>query len=73
MIARRAALKVAAGNAASLSLDLHDQWRSFEATGEWRFTPPTHVMAAFHQALEEHAGEGGVAGRARVISATGER
>ena len=63
MIARRAALKVAAGNAASLSLDLHDQWRSFEATGEWRFTPPTHVMAAFHQALEEHAGEGGVAGR----------
>ncbi len=63
VVARRAALAAAEGNAPSLSLDLHDQWRGFEATGEWRFTPPTHVMAAFDQALDEHAAEGGVAGR----------
>jgi 2-aminoethylphosphonate-pyruvate transaminase len=36
-----------------------------EGNGQWRFTPPTHVIAAFHQALEEHAAEGGVEGRGR--------
>ncbi len=51
------------GNAHSLSLDLHEQWRGFERNGQWRFTPPTHVAAAFLQALDEHASEGGVAGR----------
>jgi 2-aminoethylphosphonate-pyruvate transaminase len=60
---RQAALEDAAGNANSLSLDLYDQWRALEANGQWRFTPPTHVIAAFYQALEEHAAEGGVAGR----------
>ena len=34
-----------------------------ERNGQWRFTPPTHVLAAFDQALDEHAAEGGVAGR----------
>ncbi len=34
-----------------------------EKTGQWRFTPPTHVLAALDQALVEHAAEGGVAGR----------
>ncbi|HUT49213.1 MAG TPA: 2-aminoethylphosphonate--pyruvate transaminase [Alphaproteobacteria bacterium] len=60
---RAAALDAAAGNAPSLSLDLHDQWRGLEANGQWRFTPPTHVLAALDQALNEHAAEGGVAGR----------
>src|SRR3546814_7510305 len=32
-------------------------------SGQWRYTPPTHVVAAFRQALDEHAAEGGVAGR----------
>jgi 2-aminoethylphosphonate-pyruvate transaminase len=58
-------LEKAAGNAPSLSLDLHDQWKGLDANGQWRFTPPTHVIAAFHQALEEHAAEGGVEGRGR--------
>ena len=62
-IIRRDALEVAAGNAHSLSLDLHDQWRAMEGNGQWRFTPPTHVLAAFDRALVEHAAEGGVAGR----------
>jgi 2-aminoethylphosphonate-pyruvate transaminase len=34
-----------------------------EKTGQWRFTPPTHVIAALDQALAEHAAEGGVEGR----------
>jgi len=63
VIAREAALVECEGNAASLSLDLHDQWRAMERNGQWRFTPPTHVIAAFARALEQHEAEGGVAGR----------
>ncbi|SMF20389.1 2-aminoethylphosphonate--pyruvate transaminase [Azospirillum oryzae] len=63
VIVRRDALETAKGNAHSLSLDLHDQWRGFEANAQWRFTPPTHVVAAFAQALDEHEAEGGVEGR----------
>ena len=62
-IIRRAALEAARGQAPSVSLDLHDQWASMEKTRQWRFTPPTHVIAALDQALAEHAAEGGVAGR----------
>jgi len=62
-IIRQTALEAAAGNAHSLSLDLHAQWVSMEGNGQWRFTPPTHVLAAFDQAIAEHAAEGGVAGR----------
>ncbi len=63
VICRRAALVEAAGNAHSLGLDLHDQWSFMEQTRQWRFTPPTHVIAAFDRALAEHAAEGGVEGR----------
>jgi len=62
-VMRRAALEAAKGNAHALSLDLYDQWQGFERNGQWRFTPPTHVVAAMDQALAEHAAEGGVAGR----------
>jgi 2-aminoethylphosphonate-pyruvate transaminase len=58
-----AVLAAAEGNAHSLSLDLHDQWRYMERTGQWRFTPPTHVLAAFDHALELFGAEGGRAGR----------
>lgn len=63
VLVRRSALERVRGNAPSLSLDLYDQWSAMEANAQWRFTPPTHVIIAFHQALEEHAQEGGVAGR----------
>lgn len=63
VVARTDALERARGNAHALTLDLHDQWRGFEANGQWRFTPPTHALAAFAQALDEHAAEGGVEGR----------
>ncbi len=62
-IIEKAALEAAAGNAPSLSLDLHDQQAYMERTGQWRFTPPTHVLAALDAALDEHEAEGGVAAR----------
>ncbi len=65
VLVRRSILERCGGNAPSLSLDLYDQWKAMEGSGQWRFTPPTHVVAAFHQALEEHAAEGGVEGRGR--------
>jgi 2-aminoethylphosphonate-pyruvate transaminase len=58
-IARREALAAAIGNAPSLSLDLADQHRALESSGQWRFTPPTHVVAALDRALDELAEEGG--------------
>jgi len=63
VIARKDELAAASGNSHSLSLDLHAQWAYLEKTGQWRFTPPTHAVAAFLKALEIHRAEGGVAGR----------
>lgn len=65
VIARRSLIEAAAGNAHSLSLDLCDQWRAMEANGQWRFTPPTHVVAALASALDALDAEGGVAARGR--------
>lgn len=59
----REALAAAAGNAPSLALDLADQQAALEKTGQYRFTPPIHVIAALDQAIAEHAAEGGVTGR----------
>ena len=64
VIARKSVLATAAGQARSLSLDLHDQWRTMEDHGgKWRFTSPTHVVRAFSQALRELEDEGGIAAR----------
>jgi 2-aminoethylphosphonate-pyruvate transaminase len=46
IIARRSTLERAAGNSCSLAMDLLDQWQYMQKTGQWRFTPPTHVLAA---------------------------
>ncbi|MDA7947879.1 MAG: 2-aminoethylphosphonate--pyruvate transaminase, partial [Hyphomicrobiaceae bacterium] len=62
-IARKDALSATKGNSPSLSLDLYDQWQAMEGNGQWRFTPPTHCILAFDQALDEFDEEGGVAGR----------
>ena len=62
-VAREAALVETEGNSPSLVLDLYDQWRAMQANRQWRFTPPTHVLLAFDQALTEYFEEGGVAGR----------
>ncbi|MEP4710251.1 MAG: 2-aminoethylphosphonate--pyruvate transaminase [Pseudophaeobacter sp.] len=59
----KAALSQSQGNCASLSLDLHDQWKGFENNGQWRFTPPTQCLAALDQAIEEFLADGGETGR----------
>ncbi len=63
VIARKTELEAAKDNSHSLALDLHAQWAYMEKTGQWRYTPPTHVVAAFLEALRLHDQEGGVAGR----------
>jgi len=62
-IARISALEQTKGNSLSLSLDLYEQWVAMEKNRQWRFTPPTHVILAFSQALNEFDEEGGVEGR----------
>ena len=56
-------LHKAKGKARSLSLDLHDQWSGLEASGQFRYTPPTLSIMAFRQALRELEEEGGVKAR----------
>ncbi|MEO3388312.1 2-aminoethylphosphonate--pyruvate transaminase [Mesorhizobium sp. CAU 1741] len=63
VIAKKSELEAAKGNSHSLSLDIHAQWATMQKTGQWRFTPPTHVVAAFLEALKMHEMEGGVAAR----------
>ncbi len=63
VLCRQAALEETEGNATTLVLDLHDQWRNFVKTGQYRFTPPIHVIVSFHQALVEFFEEGGQPGR----------
>ena len=65
VICRKVALENTAGNATTLVLDLHDQWKNFEKTGQYRFTPPIHVIVSFHQALMEFFEEGGQPGRGK--------
>ena len=62
-LARSEALARTEGNAHSLSLDLYDQYVFMEESGQWRFTPPVQTLLSFDRALEDHAAEGGVAGR----------
>lgn len=59
------ALSRCKGNATTLVLDLFDQAENFAKTGQYRFTPPIHVIVALGKAIEEHAAEGGVAGRGK--------
>lgn len=63
VIADRGALAACAGNSHSLALDLYDQWRYLDATRQWRFTPPTHVVAALHSALAQYQEAGGLPAR----------
>ena len=65
VIAQRAALEATAGYARTVSLDLLAQWQGLERNGQFRFTPPTHALLAFAQALKELREEGGGAARAQ--------
>jgi 2-aminoethylphosphonate-pyruvate transaminase len=64
VLARREKLEATKGRARSVSLDLFAQWEGLEENGQFRFTPPTHVLLAFARALEELREEGGVPARA---------
>jgi 2-aminoethylphosphonate-pyruvate transaminase len=65
ILVKNEVIENAKGNSHSLSLDLYDQWQAMEKNKQWRFTPPTHVLAAFNQAIEEHKEQGGVEGRGK--------
>jgi 2-aminoethylphosphonate-pyruvate transaminase len=56
---RKAVLDACAGRSHSLAMDLHDQHAYMEKTGQWRFTPPTHVVAALDEAVAQFVEEGG--------------
>jgi 2-aminoethylphosphonate-pyruvate transaminase len=62
-ICRTKDLERTGGWARSLSLDLYAQWKGLESNGQFRFTPPTHALLAFRQALVELEAEGGVEAR----------
>jgi 2-aminoethylphosphonate-pyruvate transaminase len=69
VIAKRDSLLACEGIARSVGLDLHAQWRGLENDGQFRFTPPTHAILAFEQALSELDAEGGVLGRSARYAA----
>jgi 2-aminoethylphosphonate-pyruvate transaminase len=60
---RKAVLDGCAGNSHSLAMDLYDQYAYMEKTTQWRFTPPTHVVAALAEALTQFVEEGGQSAR----------
>jgi len=60
---QRQSLMDCAGRARSSSLDLLAQLKTFETSGQFRYTSPTHAILTFEQALAELESEGGVAAR----------
>lgn len=65
VIAKLDKLQACEGNASSLSLDLYDQWKTMNKDGKWRYTSPTHVVAAFSKAMDELIAEGGIPARSQ--------
>lgn len=63
VIANKEKLLACKGWSRSLSFDLVAQYEGLEQNGQFRFTPPTHSMLAFKQALLELEVEGGIEGR----------
>lgn len=64
VIAKTESLLETKNYARSISLDLYAQWEGLEKNGQFRFTPPTHSLLAFHQALTELQKAGGITSRA---------
>ena len=59
VLLRREALAGCEGRSQSLAMDLYDQHQYMEKTGQWRFTPPTHVLVALAEAIAQFEAEGG--------------
>ena len=64
VLARRQGLEANEGFARSLCLDLLAQLKGFDKNGQFRYSPPTHSILAFAQALDELDQEGGIEARA---------
>ena len=60
---RKAVIERYAGHSQSLTMDQFDQWLTMEKTGQWRFTPRTHVLLALREAIAQFEEEGGRAAR----------
>ncbi len=56
---RKAILDACEGRSQSLAMDLYDQYVYMDKTTQWRFTPPTHVVVALHEAIAQFEAEGG--------------
>jgi len=63
VIARKSVIEGCAGNSHSLALDLNDQYVYMEKTTQWRYTPPTHVVAALRAAVDQYKAQGGQTAR----------
>jgi 2-aminoethylphosphonate-pyruvate transaminase len=59
VIARKSVIEGCAGNSHSLALDLNDQYVYMQKTTQWRYTPPTHVVAALRAAVDQYLAGGG--------------
>lgn len=60
VVCRRDALLATREHTRTVCIDLLAQWEGLERNGQFRFTPPTHVLLAFREALNELEAEGGV-------------
>ena len=63
VITELALLKSSQGQSPSVSLDLYEQWKGLEHDGQFRFTPPTHVILALHKAIDQLMADGGIPAR----------
>jgi len=69
VLAQRSVLERSEGVSHSLAMDLYDQWTYMNRTTQWRYTPPTHVVAAFDAALTQYFAAGGLAARGAAYAA----
>lgn len=57
VIAKKKTLEKCKGNSTSLYLDLYEQWKYLEETGQFRFTAPVQIIYALWAAIDELANE----------------
>jgi 2-aminoethylphosphonate-pyruvate transaminase len=63
VLAKISSLEKTKGCSRSVCFDLYEQYLGLEKNGQFRFTPPTHALIAYHQALLELEAEGGIEAR----------
>jgi 2-aminoethylphosphonate-pyruvate transaminase len=58
-VVKKDLLNSSMGRSQSFSQDLFEEWRNLESSGQFRFSAPTHLVAALQRALKELVEEGG--------------